>query len=202
MREPKRAGGTAEGRHKGNGKVGGKLGRETTGAAERARLGTRRGWPGMVQRGAGECGQGVNTRPVQADEARTRTGRKVWSDVKERGIPAPRAARGTRGRWQGQRGLSLHPCLHAAGRGPGSCVDRARDRGCPRGSAGQRAGSRHSAPLRRARLRACVRVRAREAPTRGGPVSPPGLCAAPRHGGSRRVSPCPGSPAARTRQES
>lgn len=39
MREPKRAGGSTEGGHAGNGHVGGKLGRETMGAAERARLG-------------------------------------------------------------------------------------------------------------------------------------------------------------------
>lgn len=41
MRELKRAGSTAERGHVGNGKAGGKLGRDITGAAERARLGTR-----------------------------------------------------------------------------------------------------------------------------------------------------------------
>lgn len=145
----------------------------------------------MQQRGVGEPGQGVNARPVPVDEARTRTGRKAWADAMERRIPAPRAARETPREWAGA--LPLHPCLHAAGRGPGSGVDRAGERGCPRGSA----------PLRRARLRAWVRVRDREAPSRRrGPGSPAGSLRSPqppRPGpagpAAARLAPAPRPPA-------
>lgn len=49
------------------------------------------------------------------------------------------------------------------------------------------------------RVSVCVSVRLRFAAAR---AAPPGPCAAPRHGGSRRSSARPGSPAARTRRES
>lgn len=129
----------------------------------------------------------MNTRTVQAANA----GRKVLGTCDGEGDPGPEGGPGDPREEAGQRGRSLY----AAGRSPGSSVDRARDQGCPRGSVGHREGYRHSAPVRRARWCACmcpfacacvpVFVQLHLVAARATPRS---LCAAPQHGESRRGS--------------
>lgn len=157
----------------------------------------------------GEDRQGVNRRSVQVDEARMRTGRKVWVGVMEtmrperkvwvgvmeRGIPTLRVAWNTP--QEGTRATRVFPpalpphCWPRPGKHHGPCP------GCRTGDAPREVRGIEQAPGTalsfggQGCVRACVRVRVREAPSRHGPGSPAGSLRSPM---ARPLPPHLGSP--------
>lgn len=177
----------------GNGKAGGKLGRDTTGAANRVRLDTRSGWLGTTQQqSTSEHRQGMNIRPVQTANARN----KVSGTCDGEEDPGPRAARST-----------TQETAVAAGELPPRCQPRPGEQRGPRPGLGMppgQCGAPSRLPAQRSRsaskavcvhvsvcvcLCACVRT----APSRRSPGNPAESLRSSQHGGSRRGSTRPSS---------